>query len=485
MARNETNDDLTSLFSTRNKMINESSQGENNSLMPSVSDGTSSRGIAKTNKNDSKDYSQGNDSFKKELSETGNRVLKEARSELGELLNKEKESNKAIDESTIIKAVEKVIEKNEVSLPDLEKATIIIHLQKDLLGWGVLQPLIDNPEVTDIHVYDYATVVLQRGKVSERTQYRWPSKQVYIAFIDRLLLRLGKSLSTQQHTVDAALPNGIRICAIHESVCGSRGPLLSIRVPRVSKVSLESIVSYQMAPPLIVRYLAALVKCGICTFMIAGETGTGKTTIMKCLATQFGETESIVAVEDTPELNLQHEYFRSLVSRPPNTEGKGEVTLQEHIKTTLRMTPNRVLLGEMRTPFAAEAFLEGVQTGHVGMSTIHARNARETLTRLEGLLGRAQQSVSTEILRQQIALAVDVVVWLFREKETGKPRVGEIIEVGHCVEGVIQTRPMFSILKTGKDPLWRVDSWASFFDEELAEYGIFLGDAPPEISLKD
>ena len=482
--RNDNDDDLTSLFSSKFKVEDETQdENSNGEMLPSLADGK--RYSPKKVNNNQKNISKENDPIKKELSTAGKNVLKEARSELGELMNKQKDTEKKIDESTIIKAVEKVIEKNEVTLSDLEKATIIIHLQKDLLGWGVLQPLIDNPEVTDIHVYDYATVVLQRGKVSERTQYHWPSKQVYIAFIDRLLLRLGKSLSTQQHTVDAALPNGIRICAIHESVCGARGPLLSIRVPRVSNVSLESIVTYQMAPPLIVRYLAALVKCGICTFMIAGETGTGKTTIMKCLATQFGETESIVAVEDTPELNLQHEYFRSLVSRPPNTEGKGEVTLQEHIKTTLRMTPNRVLLGEMRTPFAAEAFLEGVQTGHVGMSTIHARNARETLTRLEGLLGRAQQSVSTEILRQQIALAVDVVIWLFREKETGKPRVGEIIEVGHCVEGVIQTRPMFSILKTGKDPLWRVDSWASFFDEELAEYSIFLGDAPPEISLKD
>ncbi|MGI6680746.1 MAG: CpaF family protein [Bdellovibrionota bacterium] len=475
--------DITSLFSTKLNRDRETKETTTEETSLTTVD-NSTRSLANTN-NENKDKANKEDPFKKELSSTGNNVLKEARSELGELMNKSQEALKQVNEETIIKAVEKVIFKNSVSIPDLEKATIIIHLQKDLLGWGVLQPLIDNPEVTDIHVYDYSTVVLQRGKVSERTPYHWPSKQVYVAFIDRLLLRLGKSLSNQQHTIDASLPNGIRICAIHESVCGSRGPLLSIRVPRISNVSLESIITYQMAPPLIVRYLAALVKCGICTFMIAGETGTGKTTLMKCLATQFGSDEAIVAVEDTPELNLQHEYFRSLVSRPANTEGKGEVTLQEHIKTTLRMTPNRVLLGEMRTPYAAEAFLEGVQTGHVGMSTIHARNARETLTRLEGLLGRAQHSVSIEILRQQIALAVDVVVWLFREKETGKPRVGEIIEVGHCVEGVIQTRPMFSMLKTGKDPLWRVDSWASFFDEELAEYGIFLGDVPPEISLKD
>jgi pilus assembly protein CpaF len=226
-----------------------------------------------------------------------------------------------------------------------------------------------------------------------------------------------------------------------------------------------------------------LVRSGLATMMVAGETGTGKTTLIKCLATQFGADESIVAVEDTPELNFQHPYFRSLVSRPPNAEGAGEVTLQEHIKTTLRMTPTRVILGEMRTPFAAEAFLESAQTGHVGMSTVHARNARETLVRLESLLGRAQKSVAIDIIRQQIALAVDAVVWLIREKSTGRPRIAEVIEVGHFVEGTIQVRPMFSLIKQGAKPVWRVDSWTSNFDEQLKAEGIHLGDSPPELTL--
>jgi len=266
-------------------------------------------------------------------------------------------------------------------------------------------------------------------------------------------------------------------------VCGQRGPYLCIRVPRVVDATLESIISYQVAPPLIVDYLASLTRSGLCTMMLAGETGTGKTTLMRCLATQFGSEEAIVSVEDTPELNLVHPFYRSLVSRSANAEGIGEVTLQEHIKTTLRMTPTRVLLGEMRTPLSAEAFLESAQTGHVGMSTVHARNARETLVRLESLLGRAQKSVSIEIIRQQIALAVDVVVWLVREKGTGKPRIAEIVEVGHFVEGTIQVRPMFTLAKQGKQPVWKVDSWASQFEEVLAEDNINLGSLPPEITL--
>jgi pilus assembly protein CpaF len=421
-----------------------------------------------------------------EMSAVAANVMQDARRELGSDSAAQQQlviPGKA--EIVITQAVDRVLKKKDATLDDIERANVILTLQKDLVGWGVLQPLIDNREVTDIHVYDYKTVVLQRGKVSEPTGLGWPSHQAYITFLDRLLLRLGKSLTTQQHTVDASFPNGVRLCAVHESVCGQRGPLLCIRVPRISEVSLDNLVKFQVAPPLIVQYLASLTRSGLATMMVAGETGTGKTTLIKCLATQFGPDESIVAVEDTPELNFQHPYFRSLVSRPPNSEGVGEVTLQEHIKTTLRMTPTRVLLGEMRSPFSAEAFLESAQTGHVGMSTVHARNARETLVRLESLLGRAQKSVAIEIIRQQIALAVDSVVWLIREKGTGRPRVAEVIEVGHFVEGQIQIRPMFTLIKQGVRPVWRVDSWNSNFAEQLKKDGVNLGDSAHEITLPE
>jgi pilus assembly protein CpaF len=421
-----------------------------------------------------------------ELSENAQLVMKDTRRELGNdyRLQQIQQQGGSLSESDIAGAVDRVIQRKNISLPDVERAQLIVQLQRDITGWGILQPLIDDPRVTDIHVYDYKTVVLQRGKVSETTSLAWQSNSSYLAFIDRLLLKVGKTLTTQQHTIDAALNNGVRLCAVHESVCGQKGPLLSIRIPRMSEVSIEMLVHHQVAPGPLVQYLAALVRSGLVTFMVAGETGTGKTTLVKCLGTQFGTNESIVAIEDTPELHFDHPYFRSLVSRPPNSEGVGEVSLQEHIKTTLRMTPTRVILGEMRTPFSAEAFLESAQTGHVGMSTIHARNARETLIRLESLLGRAQKSVPIDILRQQIALAVDVIIWMFRDRESGKPRIGEVIEVGHFVEGNIQIRPMFTYISDGSGPAWRIDSWSSFFDKVLLEAGLRLSEYPQELRFQ-
>jgi len=421
--------------------------------------------------------------FKVNLSPVANSIMREARRELGN--SSEGDEDMEISEQAIADAIDKVCSLRDIEIDDIVRADLIVHLKKDLVGWGVLQPLIDNPEVTDIHVYDYQTVVLQRGKKSETTGLHWPSHEAYTTFIDRVLFRLGKSLSTQQHTVDAAFPDGKRLCAVHESVCGNRGPFITIRVPRVADATLESLISYQVAPPLIVNYLAALVRTCEHTFMVAGETGTGKTTLMRCLGTQFQPDEAIVGVEDTPELNYQHPYYRSLVSRAANNEGVGEVTLQEHIKTTLRMCPTRVILGEMRTPEAAEAFLESAQTGHSGMSTVHARNARETLTRLESLLGRAQRGVSMDIIRQQIALAVDVVIWQVREKNSGRVRTGEVVEVGHFVEGSIQVRPMFKLVQQGENPVWEVQSWSSNYEEILTKNGIILGDAPQYISFNN
>lgn len=480
MSKDEEKETLLDLFSTRNRGGSATALLEGPVSAPAIRSG-GSREVSDSGRDSGR--SGTTHGTRAALSPVANAILRESRKELGSAEEFEKEDD--ISEESIATAIDKVCATRGYVIDDIVRADLIVHLKKDLLGWGVLQPLIDNPEVTDIHCYDYQTVVLQRGKISETTGQHWPSHESYCTFVDRLLFRLGKSLSTQQHTVDASFPDGKRLCAVHESVCGSRGPFLTIRVPRISDASLENLVSYQVAPPLIVNYLAALVRTCEHTFMVAGETGTGKTTTIRCLGTQFRADESIIGVEDTPELNFRHPYYRSLVSRYANSEGIGEVTLQEHIKTTLRMCPSRVLLGEMRTPEAAEAFLESAQTGHCGMSTVHARNARETLTRLESLLGRAQRGVSMDIIRQQIALAVDAVIWMCRERSTGRVRLAEVIEVGNFVEGQIQIRPMFKLVQQGDNPKWEVLSWSSNYEEVLERNGIYLGDAPKYIGFSN
>ena len=414
------------------------------------------------------------------LSPLAGAIVHEAKRKLG---SRESNAQNEISEGTISGAVDEVSRGKGVEIDDIARANIIVHLKQDLEGWGLLQTLIDHPEVTDIHCYDYRTVVLQRGKKSELTGLQWPTFEAYSSFIDRVLLKLGKSLSTQQHTVDAAFPDGKRICAMHQSVCGSRGPLLTIRIPRINNLTPQMLLDYEVAPPLIIKYLCALISTAEHTVIVSGETGTGKTTLIRCLGTQFRDDESIVAIEDTPEVNYEHTFFRSLVARSANTEGLGEVSLQEHIKAALRLCPTRVILGEMRTPEAAESFLESTQAGHCGLSTVHARNARETLTRLESLLGRAQRGVTIDIIRQQLSLAVDVVVWMMRERGSGAVRIGEVLEVGSFVEGNIQLRPLFRLAETGETPHWELLSWASNYDEALTKRGINLGEQRKQLGF--
>ena len=402
-----------------------------------------------------------------------------------QLVASEGDSDGAVSEQAMRAAIKKVCTDTQVKLDDRTLSDVIVTLQSDLFGWGVLQPLIDNPHITDIHCYDHETVVIQRGKESETTGLRWPSHEAYKTYIDRLLLRISKSLSTQQHTIDGSLPDGKRICAMHESVCGSRGPLLTIRVPRFKEVSIEGLYEHRVCPKLMVDYLGAIVGTGTETIIVSGQTGTGKTTLVRCLGSRFKGSESVIGVEDTPELNYPHEYYRSLVSRYANTEGVGEVTLQEHIKATLRLCPSRVILGEMRSPGAAEAFLEAAQTGHAGLSTVHARNSRETLTRLEALLGRAQAGVNIEVIRQQIALAVDLVVYCIRERDSGAVRIGEILEVGNFSEGQIQVRPIFRLVEEGDEPIWELQSPASSFDKTLQKNGVHLSRAKRYFTFED
>ena len=395
--------------------------------------------------------------------------------------NRHKLSN--LTEEILADEIGEACTKLNIELTDIERSRIASFLKADLFGWGILQPLIDDPSVTDIHCYDYNTIVVQHGKETEPTNYSFANAVTYRNFLDRILLMMGSNLSTQKHTVDGAFPNGIRICAIHDAVCGSRGPFLTIRIPRIKKVSIENLVKYGVAPPFIVNYLGALVETRAHTIIVSGETGTGKTTMVRCFGSRFQPGESIIGVEETPELNYQHPYYRSLVSRKANSEGVGEVTLQEHIRSTLRLCPTRVILGEIRTPKAAEAFLEATQTGHAGLSTIHARNASETITRLEALVGQAQRGVNTDVIRQQIALAVDVICWCLRERESGAVRLGELIEVGGFSEGNVQVRPMFKLIQEGKHPMWEVQSLSSNFDKVLEKKGLKLSEVSKQLTL--
>jgi len=275
-----------------------------------------------------------------------------------------------------------------------------------------------------------------------------------------------------------------RIHAVHKSLCES-GPYLTLRLNRFSSVSSKDLIRFGLAPQGVFDYLNAMVAAGA-TLLIVGEVGTGKTTLARALASGMPAEESILVIEDTPEIKLEHPHVRYLTTREANTDGAGKVSPSECIRGGMRMAMNRIIFGEMRDAEAAEAFIDVCASGHPGLSTIHAKSAAESLTRLELFLGRAQKGVTRGVLNEQIATAVQAIVFVDICRETGRRRIQEVKEIGPVADGVIRQRDMFKYQVRRGLPEWRVLNKVSAHREaiERNSKGVNLSSYPAVLDLE-
>ena len=282
--------------------------------------------------------------------------------------------------------------------------------------------------------------------------------------------------------VDASIGSEIRLCVSHESLTPEGvSPLLTIRLSRHSKSSLSALEQFGLAPKIIMDYLTAAIESGESTLLIAGEVGTGKTTLVRALAAKIPEHEAILVIEDTQEIKLERKFVRTLLTREANSEGAGRVSPAQAIRTGMRMAMNRIILGEMRDGEAAESFIDASASGHPGMSTIHARSARDAIARLELFLSRAQSNISIDTIRRQIASAVSVVVFLGVESTSRERRVMEVIEIGSASEGMIQVAPIFEYSDDINGPTWLRSSGVSRLD--LKKYNLAFPFAGEKLRL--
>lgn len=330
-------------------------------------------------------------------------------------------------------------------LTDAERLLVLEALDSGREQFGLLATLVDNPVVNDIIIRSFDDVSAQCGRKNVQTDIQFPSHSAYVSFVENILRECGKSCTTATPVVDAALGKGIRICVTHESFSppGS-GPMMTVRISRHRDVNLDSLSSTGLAPVAVLDYLRLLTRSGQATILIAGEVGTGKTTLVRALASAIDQHEAILIIEDTHEILLQRSFVRTLITREANTEGAGRIPPAMAIRTGMRMAMNRLILGEMRDSEAAEAFIDVCASGHSGMSTIHARSARDAINRLELFLGRAQPGVGVATLRRQIASAVSVVVYLGVETSDGSRRVKEILELSPQGDGGLGFSPMWN-----------------------------------------
>jgi pilus assembly protein CpaF len=344
-----------------------------------------------------------------------------------------------------------------------ERDEILGHLDRDNNDFGPLQALVDDPEISDIIVRSYTDIDVQRGRENFRSGVRFACEKSYEAFVERLLQRAGSTYSTKKPIADGMIDSYARVHAVHSSLCDI-GPYLTIRLNRFDIVSPEDLVKKEMLPNEIVEYLKETMRVGL-TVMVVGEVGTGKTTLTRAIASLIPLSDSILVIEDTPEIKLAHPHVRYIKTRGENSEGEGRIPPSQCIRAGMRMAMNRIVFGEIRDAEAAEAFIDVCASGHPGVSTIHGRSIHDCITRLELFLGRAQPSVGKDILIRQISGAINVLVYVNVCSETKRRRVIELKEISGVSDGVISARTIFSYKLLKGTPSWELKCRVSSFKE--------------------
>jgi pilus assembly protein CpaF len=346
-------------------------------------------------------------------------------------------------------------------------------LVHELLGYGPLEPLLQDPDVSDILVNTAREVYVDRRGRLELTRIKFNDEQHLQRVIARIVDRVGRRVDESQPMVDARLPDGSRVNAVVPPIAVD-GSIMSIR--RFARVpyDLGRLVANGSLTSPAADLLLGLVQARL-NILVSGGTGTGKTTLLNAMSHGIGDAERIVTIEDAAELQLQQRHVVRLETRPPNIEGRGEVTQRDLVKNALRMRPDRIILGEVR---AGEAFdmLQAMNTGHDGsLTTVHANTPRDALGRIEQMIGMAGIDVSPRSMRAQIASAIEVVVQLRRFSD-GTRRVVSVQEIEGMEGEIITMQEVFRYEQTGLEADGRVTgrfTWTGirprFFERFRAE----------------
>jgi len=318
----------------------------------------------------------------------------------------------------------------------------------ELLGLGPLEPLLKDETVNDILINTHNSVYVERRGRLEKTDVHFQDTRHLIRIINKIVAAVGRRVDESQPMVDARLADGSRVNAIIPPLAVD-GPLVSIRKFAAVPIHMGRLVELNSVSADMAQLLQAIVKCRR-NVLISGGTGSGKTTLLNALSAFVDHRERIVTIEDSAELQLQQPHVCRLETRPKNIEDKGEVTQRDLVKNALRMRPDRIILGEVRS---GEAFdmLQAMNTGHDGsMTTVHANTPRDALSRIEQMIGMAGLDISPRSIRQQIASAINVVVQTER-LEDGRRRMVSISEITGMEQDVISMQEIFRFRRRGID----------------------------------
>jgi len=344
--------------------------------------------------------------------------------------------------------IQHIIEEERIVLNQHERHNLVLDIQHEMLGFGPLEPLLNDPTVSDILVNTCSKVYVERKGRLELTDITFHDNAHLMKIIEKIVSRVGRRVDESSPMVDARLPDGSRVNAIIPPLAVD-GPILSIRRFGATPLSVHNLLALKSVTPPMVQVLQALGRAKI-NILISGGTGSGKTTLLNLLSGFIPSNERIVTIEDAAELQLRQPHVVRLETRPPNIEGKGEVTQRALVKNALRMRPDRIILGEVRGAEALD-MLQAMNTGHEGsLATIHSNTPRDALARLENMVGMAAVTLTPRAIRQQITSAVTVVLQVSRLTD-GARKLVSLQEITGMEGEIISMQEIFRFEQTGVD----------------------------------
>ena len=344
------------------------------------------------------------------------------------------------------KRLEEVYVQTKVNLPQDLRKQIFHEILDELTGFGPIQPLLEDPEVTEVMVNGPKKVYIEKGGVLTKSPITFDDDDHVLRIIDRIILPLGRRVDADSPTVDARLPDGSRVNAVIRPIAID-GPAITIRKFRKDKLSIQQLVDYGSLTPNMAEFIRACVVARL-NIVISGGTGSGKTTLLNVISSYIPEAERIITIEDAAELQLQQDHVMRMETKVSNVDGTGSVTIRDLVRNSLRMRPDRIVVGEVRGGEALD-MLQAMNTGHDGsLTTLHANTPRDALSRLETLVLMAGMDLPLKVVRQQISSAVDLIIQQTRLKD-GSRKVTAITEVVGMEGDTIVLTDIFKFEQTG------------------------------------
>jgi len=353
----------------------------------------------------------------------------------------------------VSRLAESVLAQEAMPLSVAERERLVNDDQHELFGLGPLEPLLKDPTISDILVNSHHTIYIERRGKLEPTNVQFKDDEHLMRVIERIVSSVGRRIDESSPMVDARLQDGSRVNAIIPPL-SIDGPVLSIRRFGSDPLKMASLVEFNALTKDIADMLQMVVTARL-NILISGGTGAGKTTLLNALSAYIPETERIVTIEDSAELQLQQPHVVRLETRPPNIEGRGEVTQRDLVRNALRMRPDRIVIGEVRGGEAID-MLQAMNTGHDGsLTTVHANTPRDALARLETMIQMTGMRLSDRAMRQQVASALNLVVQVARLSD-GSRRVTSISEITGMEGETITMQEIFQYERTGVDAQGKV-----------------------------